>query len=74
MFDCNPFKHVIGRRVVVSARNHVWRGTLTAYRDEWITLTDAEYVDAHSTRSVDGTLMLPEDHIDYLQVGGETRA
>lgn len=74
MFDCNPFKHVIGRRVVVSACNHVWRGTLTAYRDEWIALSDAEYVDEAVARSVDGTLMLPEGRIDYLQVVRETRA
>lgn len=71
MFDPKPFRTAMGRHVLISANGNTWQGTLSAYRDEWLTLTNAEYVDKHGTMPVDGALMIPEQHIDYLQINKE---
>lgn len=69
MFGSHPFRDVIGRRVIVHLTGgDTWRGTLVAYRDEWLTLTGAQYVDEHGTMGADGDIMLPECGIEWMQV------
>lgn len=64
----HPFKSALGRRVVISAAGDTWRGVLDSYRDEWLTLTHAEYVHNQGSIPADGNIMIPESIIDYMQV------
>lgn len=68
MFKPQPFRNALGHRVVIAVSGDTWRGRLTGYRDEWVTLTDAEYIDTHGAQHADGAIMLPERRIDYMQV------
>lgn len=69
MFNTNPFRRDVGRRVIVHiVGGDTWRGILSMYRDRWITLTHVEYVDEHGAMGADGSVMLPESGIEWLQV------
>ncbi|RYQ74604.1 hypothetical protein [Bifidobacterium pseudolongum] len=68
MFERHPLRKAVGHRVVAQAYGDTWRGRLTQVKAGWLTLTDAEYLDAHGTQNADGEIMLPEQGIDYVQV------
>lgn len=68
MFERHPLRKAVGHRVVAQAYGDTWRGRLTKVKAGWLTLTDAEYLDAHGAQSADGEIMLPEQGLDYVQV------
>lgn len=68
MFERHPLRKAVGHRVVAQAYGDTWRGRLTQVKAGWLTLTDAEYLDAHGTQNADGEIMLPEQGLDYVQV------
>lgn len=68
MFERHPLRKAVGHRVVAQAYGDTWRGRLTQVKAGWLTLTDAEYIDAHGTQNADGEIMLPEQGLDYVQV------
>ena len=75
MFDPNPFRKAIGRRVIVRViGGDTWRGILSMYRDYWFTLSHAEYVDEHGTMGADGAIMLQSAVIEWMQVTDEEAA
>ncbi|MCI6772700.1 MAG: hypothetical protein MR570_01785 [Bifidobacterium pseudolongum] len=68
MFERHPLRKAVGHRVVAQAYGDTWRGRLTQVKAGWLTLTDAEYLDAHGAQNADGEIMLPEQGLDYVQV------
>lgn len=68
MFERHPLRKAVGHRVVAQAYGDSWRGRLTQVKAGWLTLTDAEYLDAHGSQNADGEIMLPEQGLDYVQV------
>ncbi len=68
MFERHPLRKAVGHRVVAQAYGDTWRGRLTQVKAGWLTLTDAEYLDAHGSQNADGEIMLPEQGLDYVQV------
>lgn len=71
MFDNNPFRRLVGHRIIAHIRKDTWRGRVDAYRDGWLTISGAEYVDEHGTLPADGSIMLPESCIDWMQIVDE---
>lgn len=68
MFERHPLRKAVGHRVVAQAYGDTWRGRLTQVKAGWLTLTDAEYLDAHGSQNADGEIMLPECGIEWMQV------
>lgn len=68
MFERHPLRKAVGHRVVAQAYGDTWRGRLTQVKAGWLTLADAEYLDAHGSQNADGEIMLPEQGLDYVQV------